>query len=243
MKRIVLVLGDQLTPTLSSLLAADRENDVVLMAEVVAEATYIRHHKKKIVLVLAAMRHFAAELRAAGWRVDYVTLLDPANSGSLHGEVMRAFTRHGATHVLVTEPGEWRLMREMAQWPSVTLLPDDRFLADRHGFASWAENRRGLRMEHFCRLMRLKTGLLMEGDQPAGGRWNFDRDNRKPAPGALALPGPLRFEPDAITRDVLEMVATRFPDHFGELNPFWFAVTRAGAEAAFAHFLRHGLEQ
>lgn len=241
MKRIVLVLGDQLTPALSSLRAADRENDVVLMAEVIAEATYVRHHKKKIVLILAAMRHFAAELRMSGWRVDYVTLSDPANSGSLHGEVMRAFVRHGATHVLATEPGEWRLMREMAQWPSVTLLPDDRFLADRHGFASWAENRRGLRMEHFYRLMRLKTGLLMEGDQPAGGRWNFDRDNRNPAPGALALPEPLRFESDAITRDVLEMVATRFPDHFGELNPFWFAVTRAGAEAAFAHFLRHGL--
>lgn len=81
----------------------------------------------------------------------------------------------------------------------------------------------------------------MEGDQPAGGKWNFDRDNRNPAPGPLGLPQPLRFEPDAVTCEVLEMVATCFPDHFGDLTPFWFAVTRAGAEAAFAHFLRHGL--
>ncbi|MHC0612467.1 MULTISPECIES: cryptochrome/photolyase family protein [Komagataeibacter] len=241
MKRIVLVLGDQLTPTLSSLRAADRSNDVVLMAEVATETTYIRHHKKKIALVLAAMRHFAAELREAGWHVDYVTLRDPANSGSLCGEVRRACARHGAAHVLATEPGEWRLMRDMAQWPSTTLLPDDRFLADRHGFATWAEKRTGMRMEHFYRLMRRKTGLLMEGNQPAGGRWNFDHDNRNPAPGPLGLPQPLRFEPDAITREVLEMVAACFPDHFGDLTPFWFAVTRAGAEAAFVHFLRHGL--
>ncbi|WP_242501366.1 cryptochrome/photolyase family protein [Komagataeibacter xylinus] len=150
---MVLVLGDQLTPTLSSLRAADRANDVVLMAEVATETTYIRHHKKKIALVLAAMRHFAAELREAGWHVDYVTLRDPANSGSLGGEVRRACARHGATHVLATEPGEWRLMRDMAQWPSTTLLPDDRFLADRHGFATWAEKRSGLRMEHFYRLI------------------------------------------------------------------------------------------
>ena len=241
MRRIILVLGDQLTPTLSSLRAGDRVCDVVLMAEVVAEATYVRHHKKKIALVFAAMRHFAAELRADGWRVDYVALGDPAKSGSLCDEVARAIVRHGATQIIVTEPGEWRLMEDMAQWPVTKLLPDNRFLADRHGFAAWAEKRKDLRMEHFYRLMRRKTGLLMEGDQPAGGKWNFDRDNRSPPPGALALPEPLRFEPDAVTCDVLELVSRYFPDHFGDLKPFGFAVTRADAEVAFAHFLRHGL--
>lgn len=239
MARLILILGDQLTPSISSLRAADRDTDVVLMAEVMAEATYVRHHKKKIALVLAAMRHFAAELRATGWQVDYVRLDDPANTGSLHGEALRALERHGASGVLATEPGEWRLMEEMAGWAQ--LLPDTRFLADRHGFARWAEGRKGLRMEHFYRLMRRKTDLLMEGDQPAGGQWNFDKDNRGPPPGALGLPQPLRFAPDPATQDVLDLVARHFPDHFGDLEPFWFATDRAGAEAAFAHFLRHGL--
>lgn len=236
---LVLILGDQLTPSVSSLRAADRETDVVLMAEVVAEATYVRHHKKKIALVLSAMRHFAAELRAAGWRVDYVRLDDPANTGNLRDEARRALARHGVSTVIATEPGEWRLMEEMANWAQ--LLPDTRFLADRHGFARWAEGRKSLRMEHFYRLMRRKTGLLMEGDQPAGGQWNFDQDNRVSAPGALGLPQPLRFPPDAITQEVLDLVARRFSDHFGDLEPFWFAATSDGAEAAFAHFLRYGL--
>jgi len=239
MARLILILGDQLTPSISSLRAADRDTDVVLMAEVMAEATYVRHHKKKIALVLAAMRHFASELRAAGWQVDYVRLEDPANTGSLRGEALRALERHGASGVMATEPGEWRLMEEMAGWAQ--LLPDTRFLADRQGFARWAEGRKSLRMEHFYRLMRRKTDLLMEGDQPAGGQWNFDKDNRVSPPGALGLPQPLRFAPDPVTQEVLDLVARRFPDHFGDLEPFWFATDRAGAESAFAHFLRHGL--
>lgn len=239
--QLILVLGDQLTPTLSALSAGDRARDVVLMAEVMAEATYVRHHVKKIAFVFSAMRHFAEELRASGWQVDYVQLDDPANTGSLEGEVQRALARHGLRQTLATEPGEWRLMEGMRGWSDTELLPDDRFLADRQGFAQWAEGRKGLRMEHFYRPMRRKTGLLMDGDQPAGGQWNFDADNRNPANNALLMPQPQRFAPDAITRAVLDLVARRFPDHFGDLEPFWFATTRAQAEAAFAHFLRHGL--
>ncbi len=241
--RLILVLGDQLTPALSSLRAGDQVNDRVLMAEVLAEASYVPHHKRKIAFVFAAMRHFAEELRVAGWRVDYVRLDDPDNSGSLAGEVRRALARHGLSRVLATEPGEWRLLEEMRGWPDTELLGDDRFLADRRGFAEWAEGRKGLRMEHFYRLMRRKTGLLMEGEQPAGGRWNFDAENRKPAAADLLMPRPPRFAPDAITAEVLELVAKRFPDNFGSLDHFAMAVTLADAEAAFAHFLRHGLPQ
>ena len=239
--RLILILGDQLSPAVSSLAAGDRAQDVVLLAEVMEEASYVRHHVKKIALVFSAMRHFAEELRAAGWSVDYVKLDDPGNTGSLAGEVRRAHARHGLEHTLATEPGEWRLLDQLQRWPRTELLPDDRFLADRHGFAEWAEGRKSLRMEHFYRPMRRKTGLLMDGDQPAGGQWNYDADNRNPAGDALFLPQPLRFEPDAITREVLELVAARFADNFGDLEPFWFAVTREQAQAAFAHFLRVGL--
>ena len=125
---------------------------------------------------------------------------DPDNSGTLESEVQRAQVRHRLHRTLATEPGEWRLLDAMQYWDSIELLPDDRFLSDRQGFAKWAASRKGLRMEHFYRLMRRKTGLLMEGDQPAGGRWNYDAENRKPAAGGLVMPGPLRCEPDAISR-------------------------------------------
>ncbi|WP_068076927.1 cryptochrome/photolyase family protein [Novosphingobium lentum] len=239
--RLILVLGDQLSPDLSSLCAGDRAIDVVLMAEVMAEASYVRHHRKKLAFVFSAMRHFAEELRQAGWRVDYVRLDNPANTGTLQGEVQRALARHRLGQTLATEPGEWRLMETMRGWDATELLPDDRFVADRHGFAQWAQDRKGLRMEHFYRLMRRKTGLLMVGDQPAGGQWNFDMDNRKPAKSNVAMPRPLPFPPDPITREVLDMVAGRFDDHFGDLEPFWFATTRAEAEQAFAHFLKTSL--
>jgi deoxyribodipyrimidine photolyase-related protein len=240
-KRLILILGDQLTPNLSSLRAADPRDSVVLMAEVRAEASYVRHHKKKIAFVFSAMRHFAEELRSAGWTVDYVRFDDPDNSGSLGGEVARASARHGAGEVVLTEPGEWRLMRDMLAWPSTTLLPDDRFIVEPGAFERWAEGRRALRMEYFYREMRLKTGLLMDGGKPCGGRWNFDKENRKPASFDLLTPEPLRFAPDVTTLDVLALTRQHFPGHFGDLEPFWFAVTRADAERAFAHFLRSAL--
>ncbi|MDC6678980.1 cryptochrome/photolyase family protein, partial [Leclercia adecarboxylata] len=97
---IVLILGDQLSPGMSSLRAAGRDDSVVVMAEVMAEARYVRHHRKKIAFLFAAMRHLAAELVADGWRVDYVTIDDPANSGTLAGEVDRARRRHKVERVI-----------------------------------------------------------------------------------------------------------------------------------------------
>ncbi len=89
-----LVLGDQLTRSLTALADTDPERDVVLMLEVAGECTYVPHHPQKIAFVLSAMRHFASELRAEGLKVDYVELDDPANCGTLAGEVQRAVARH-----------------------------------------------------------------------------------------------------------------------------------------------------
>ena len=103
---LILILGDQLTPSLSSLAQADAKSDIVLMAEVSEEATYVRHHKKKIAFVFSAMRHFAAELEEKGWKVVYVRLDDADNSGHLAGEVARVRAEQGLERVIVTEPGE-----------------------------------------------------------------------------------------------------------------------------------------
>ena len=99
-----LVLGDQLSPDISSLMDA-APDDLILMAEVAEEATYVRHHKKKIAFLFAAMRHFAAELDAAGHSVRYVRLVDAGNAGSLRGEVARALEEvPGLSSVVVTKP-------------------------------------------------------------------------------------------------------------------------------------------
>ena len=245
---LIPVLGDQLSLDLSSLKASSPESAIVVMAEVADEATYVRHHKKKIAFILAAMRHFASELERAGWRVCYVRLDDPKNGGSLTSEIARIARETNATSIVATEPGEWRVKVMMLDWENVTgipvrLLPDDRFIASTQEFATWANGRKALRMEFFYRDMRRKTGLLMDGDEPIGGRWNFDAENRKPAKPDLFIPKPLRFSPDAITRDVLDLVGRRFGENFGDLEPFWFAVTRADAEKQLRHFLKTGLAQ
>jgi deoxyribodipyrimidine photolyase-related protein len=234
-----LLLGDHLTRDISSLadLAPD---DVVLMVEVADETTYAPHHKQKIALVLAAMRHFAAELRAEGINVDYVRLDAPGNSGSFAGELRRAAARHGARRVIVAEPGEWRVEAAL-RGAEVEIREDDRFYATRRDFAAWARGRSGLRMEFFYRDMRRRFGLLMEGAEPVGGRWNFDAENRKPPPKDFRPKPPPRFAPDAMTREVLDMVARRFPHNFGDLEPFGWATSRAEALAALDAFVRDHL--
>ncbi len=243
---LVLLLGDQLSPEISSLRAADRRHDVVLMAEADEEATYVPHHPKKIAFVLSAMRHFARTLEESGWTVDYVALDDDENSGSITGEIHRALARHDCVRVTVTEPGEWRLMsafnalRNELNIP-LNLLEDDRFLCSKDEFAAWASDRKELRMEYFYRVMRRKSGLLMDGDDPEGGDWNYDSENRKPPKKGLTFAGPKRFSTDATTDEVLKLVERRFGGHFGALTPFWFGATQDQAEAAFDHFVETSL--
>ncbi len=240
------VLGDQLSRRLTALEGLDPARDTVLMMEVATETTYVRHHPKKIAFILSAMRHFAAQLRAEGISVDYVTLDDPANSGSFRGEVARAAARLAPERIVVTWPGEWRVLEDMQGWQDALGVPveireDDRFICSAGRFRRHAEGRRQLRMEFFYREMRRETGLLIEDDHPVGGQWNLDRENRKRLPRGVTPPPPFLVAPDAVTREVLDLVERRFPDHFGDLRPFDFAVTAADAERALQHFLDHGL--
>jgi deoxyribodipyrimidine photolyase-related protein len=242
MTTLRLVLGDQLTRGVSALRDLDPGRDVVLMVEVAEETTYVRHHKQKIAFILSAMRHFAESLRAEGLNVDYVRLDDPRNSGSFTGELERAIARHRPTRIIVTEPGEWRVGEMMDGWSSrvgvpVEIREDDRFFASRERFAKWAHGRKSYRMEFFYREMRKETGLLMAADAPVGGAWNYDADNRKSLPASVVPPKRLRFSADAITIDVLDLVRTRFNDHFGDLDPFGWGVTRDQALEALEHFL------
>ncbi len=242
-RNLILILGDQLSANLASLKAGDPARDRILMAEVWDEATYVKHHKKKIAFIFSAMRHFAEELKAGGWPVDYVHLDEAANSQSLTGELSRAVARHHPERVIITEPGEWRVRQMLEAWADAPLdiLEDDRFLCTHAEFSDWAAGRKQLRMEYFYREMRRKTGLLMDGDQPAGGKWNFDADNRKPASADLFMPRPAQVQPDQITEAVLALVGDRFADHFGDLEPFWFAVTAREAEAALDSFIADAL--
>ena len=242
MPALRLVLGDQLSMSISSLDGWSRD-DVILMAEVADEAGYVRHHKKKIAFLFAAMRHHAVALEGAGMRVRYVRLDDAGNTGSFTGEVRRALEETGCTEVIVTEPGEWRVLEMIRDWQDALDVPvlvreDTRFFASLGAFERWADGRKQLRMEYFYREMRRQTGYLMDADgEPVGGAWNFDADNRKRLPKGVDVPQRLSFEPDAVTRDVLDLVGTRFGNHFGDLEPFRMPVTAGQARQVLDHFV------
>jgi deoxyribodipyrimidine photolyase-related protein len=241
--RLILVLGDQLTPTLSALDAADRDTDVVVMAEVRGEAGSPKHHPQKIALIFAAMRKFAAALIEDGWTVAYARLTDTDNAQTIDGELLRRADEFGAQEVICTTPGDWRLIELLDELPlKVTRLPDTRFISTQSEFEDWAEGRKELRMEYFYRLMRKKTGILMDGDKPEGGKWNYDHDNRKPAEADLFQPKVPRFKPDEVTREVLQLVADEFADHIGDLDGFAYPTTATEAEKATDDFIANRLE-
>jgi deoxyribodipyrimidine photolyase-related protein len=244
---VALVLGDQLTLRNPALATLDRSRDTVLMIEAPGEATHVRSHKARIALFLSAMRHFAATLTDAGYRLRYVDLEEPGPS-SLPERLARTLTSLGAGTLVVCEPGEWRLdaaIRQVCGRAGIALrvLPDPHFLASREAFSQWAGNARSLRMEFFYRFMRRQTGILMRDGQPEHGRWNFDQENRaglgRRGPGAV--PSPPRFAPDTVTLEVLSLVERRFTDHPGELAAFAWPVTREQALAALRDFVEHRL--
>lgn len=242
-RRLCLVLGDQLSFDLASLQALDAERDTVLLVEVMEEASHVPHHPQKIALIFSAMRHFAQALRDQGVRVEYVSLDDPDNSGSVPGELHRWRALLQAEEVHVTECGDWRLEHSMKECGlPIHWHADTRFLCSREEFAAWAEGKKQLRMEFFYREMRRKSRLLLNGDgSPVGGAWNFDADNRKALPKNVKAPYPARFSNDAITAEVLALVKARFSQHYGALDDFNYPVTHADAQALWAYFLDYGL--
>jgi deoxyribodipyrimidine photolyase-related protein len=242
MKKLRVIFCDQLSFNLSALADFDKHNDAVLMIESPSECENVKHHKKKLVFILSAMRHFSQEIKLKGYKIIYVELTDANNGGTLVGEIQRIFSAGHFDEIVITKPSEYRLYQELLALKTqrsipIEILGDDRFLATPDEFAKWAENRKELRMEFFYREMRKKHGILIKDGLPVGGKWNYDAENRKFPSENLVIPPCYRAKPDKITQEVISLVAERFSSHFGDIMPFHFAVTRSQALDALAHFI------
>ncbi len=247
LRNLVLVLGDQLDRQSTALEDFDPATDAVWMAEVVHEATQVWSTKARIAVFLAAMRRFRDELRARGWTVHYREL-ERHDAPTLEAALAEDLARLRPARVVAVTPGEWRLAQSL---PAVAAAagvawagrPDAHFLVTPEDYAGWAGRKREVRMEFFYRWMRRREGVLMAGDQPEGGRWNFDADNREAfdARGPGLRPAPMAFAPDAGTRAVLDLVARRFAAHPGRLDGFDWPLDPGQARAALADFVTHRL--
>ncbi|NDY92699.1 cryptochrome/photolyase family protein [Ideonella livida] len=261
LRHLVLVLGDQLDPEAAAFDGFDPAQDAVWMAEVEEESTHVPSSQPRIALFLAAMRHFARAQALRGRTVHYTRLMphrDPAAPpDTLATQLARALARLRPRALVMTAPGEARVLaalRAQAQAAGLDLdVREDRhFLCSVRDFARHARSRRQLRLEWFYRELRQRYRVLMDpapGDpdgpptQPSGGRWNFDPENREafPASGPPPVPVPPAFAPDAITREVLALVARRFGHHPGELASFAWPVTRGQALQALQAFIAQRL--
>ena len=248
MPALRIILGDQLSNEISSLSGINAEEDIVLICEVFAEATYVKHHKKKIVFLFSAMRHFAEELRVEkNYQVEYLKLNDPEPMQSFTQAVEKTLAKHKIDEIIVTSPGEYRVLTEINIWQELFGLPvdireDARFLCNQVEFKNWSKDRKNLRMEYFYREMRKKYSILMDGDQPIGGKWNFDLENRKPPNPNFDIPETFSSEPDAVTLDVMQLVEDKFSDHMGVLSDFHFAINAAQAKIALEQFIDERLK-
>ena len=211
-RHLVVVLGDQLDRDASAFDGFDPTQDRVWMCEATEESTHVWSSQQRIVQFLAAMRHFAHALKAEGLPVDYETMRE----GGLGDALREAIAQCRPARVRLTQPGDWRVLqvlRDAAGDTPLDVLEDRHFLCSAARFAAHARGRRQLRMEYFYREMRREHRVLMDGEQPAGGEWNFDADNREAfgPNGPGFVPPPTRFEPDELTQQGWTWCAPALP--------------------------------
>lgn len=249
-RSLYLILGDQLTTESSFFEDYDSSKDVIWMAEVKEEATHVWTHKARIVMFLSAMRHFKEELISKGMHFSYTEMTTDSQPTSLSLELSKFLKSTKCSSVKVRKPGEHRvemLLKNAVSENGLTLeiLEDDHFLSSIEEFKLYAKDRKQLRMEYFYREMRKKYKILCKNDEPEGGDWNYDSENRKSfsKEGPGLLPIPIAFPPDKITKQVIKLVNKIFPDHPGDLNYFDWPVTLSQAEDTLKDFLDNRLNQ
>ena len=224
------ILGDQLSHRNPALDGADR----VLLVESEARLRSAPWHRQKLHLVLSAMRHFAAELEERGVEVDYV------RAKSLGAGLRRHIRRARPKSVRLLDPSSAG-GRALGSLDRVELVRGSLFLTHPDDFRAWAEGRKRLVMEDFYREQRRRFDLLMDGDEPAGGRWNFDQENRKPPPRDRRAPRPYQPREDEIDDAVRRDLDRMRLDSFGEDGPRLWPATHDQARRALGRFIEDRL--
>jgi deoxyribodipyrimidine photolyase-related protein len=242
---IRLILWNHLSHDISTLSDLDLRSDPIVFLETLKEAESVNHHVKKLAFLFSAMRHFAEELKRKKCVVHYTPIQEEERS--LSSGMQKILQKWPAERIVVAEPGDYQTLQEIQTWEKkfkipVEIRPDNRFFLSLKEFTEWSQGKKKLRMETFYEFLRKKTGYLLDPDgTPKGGQWNFDKENRNPIRSAIHPPEPFHVAPDSITKEVLREVKSRFSKHFGDLLPFWFAVTEKDAKRAFDHFLQKAL--
>ena len=195
MKRIIYIPFDHLHREFGALKDADPENDVIALVESARMTTGRNWHKERLFFLISSARHFAQSLIEEGFTVEYVkttTVVDGLNS------IQKKYTD---LPIVCAEPSSFRQFEALKKH-GVNFVENDFFMTSRSEFATWAESQNTFVMESFYRKQRRRLNLLMDGEDPTGGAWNFDKKNRLPPPKKYEGPKYLEHQRDAIDQEV-----------------------------------------
>ncbi|MBM7579095.1 cryptochrome/photolyase family protein [Jeotgalibacillus terrae] len=215
------IFGNQLCHELPIIKEADQEQDVFLMIEAYSRSAWQNYHKQKLVLVFSAMRHFAAELKDKGFRVDY------READSFEDAWKEHVKNFNPDQVYYTVHSDYRMTQAMKKWEKslsgidvevldarpLFLLSVEEIKSELKGDGPW-------KMDPFYRRMRKRFDILTEDGDPVGGKWSFDQENRKSAKENITFTKARSFRPDDITKQVMKKVEEQFAGNPGELEPF-----------------------
>ena len=227
------VFGDQLNRGIGALANATPLTHRVLFIESTSKITSRKWHVQRAHFIVASMRKFANELRTEGFEVDYRFAHSMREGFGSH------VLEFQPAEVVVTEPNSFGA-RQLAAGLGVRTVPSNQFLCHPDEYQTFLGSRKTIKMEDFYRWQRKRLNVLMDGDEPTGGRWNFDEENREPPPktGHDRWPEPQRYELDDIDLSVLESVQKLC---FGKLPEGQWATTRKGALARLQLFVEQVL--
>jgi len=223
------VFGDQLNRGIGALAGATPQTHRVLFIESTSKSASRKWHVQRAHFIVASMRKFANELRTEGFHVDYRFAHSMCEGFDAHVLGFKP------SEVVATEPNSYGA-RQLAAGLGVRTVPSNQFLCHPNEYQTFLGSRKTIKMEDFYRWQRKRLNVLMDGDEPMGGRWNFDEENRQPPPktGHDRWPEPQRYELDEIDRAVLESVQKHC---FGRLPEGQWATTREGALARLRSFV------
>ncbi len=224
MKRILYIAFDHLHRNFGVLKDADPQNDLIVLIESARMTSGRPWHPLRLHFLISSAHHFAQDLRSEGFTVEYIT------SATTTDGLDQVRAKHGDLPIVAAEPSSFKQSANLSAY-GVTFIDNDFFLTPRSLFSHWASSQKSFLMENFYRGQRIRLGVLVEGNSPVGGAWNFDKENRLPPPKNYEWPPYLEFAPDEIDKNVAQQL--------GIAAPNTWATTRAGALAALANFIEN----
>ena len=241
--KLRLILGDQLNID-HSWFKESNENVLYVLMEVREETDYTQHHIQKVTGIFAAMRKFNQIIESKGIKSIYLKLSDEKNKQSVPANLSALIGEFDIEEVEYQEPDEYRLDTLLEEWSKGIEIPvrkvsTEHFFTSREMVGELFRNKKAYLMETFYREMRKRTGLLMKGQEPEGGKWNYDPTNRKKLPKDHQPPPPLLFDHDL--SDIVHMIREHGVSTLGNIDPehYSWPIDREEALNLLKYFCEH----